>query len=168
MYARQRTEKLTLAVCITSRAQSHGGGVVTSAQLKRELEEFTLKRWNKEWKAYPEALQTKYWLPKVQYTNIYRTLSKDALSKTTGHGPVMYHLQKGEQDVDSTSRLCQQGEEQPKHLLYCSALQGEESYDVTQVTQSAVYDMSLVITSTMSFTQCDGLKEIWSTFVNEH
>ena len=105
----------------------------TEKSIKNELHDRMMKTWNQEWKAYPEAQQSKLWLEEVNIPSGLKDHKRHIIGIIiqiiTGHGPFLYHLQKIDEEIqDSTCQLCFEEEQTASHLiLQCPALQEERA-----------------------------------------
>ena len=84
-------------------------GPLTMKDLKESIKLWLYERWNEEWHCYPQARQTKLWLPNVPGNlKVINNSDKKALAKIvqfiTGHGPFLRHLMIDQPDNDITCR----------------------------------------------------------------
>ena len=80
-------------------------------------------RWNREWKTYPDARQTKQWFPNTDRHKSKKILQLDKvqLGKTvqflTGHNNLMRHRHIKDKTINPTCRMCKEAEESSLHVI---------------------------------------------------
>ena len=104
--------------------------MITNKVIKLKLSERLHTAWNKRWLAYPEARQSKIWIPTVKPSKTIKLKDRQMIGFIiqiiTGHGPFRYHQQFSDKEVDTTCSLCLEDEESGAHLaLDCPALARE-------------------------------------------
>ena len=82
--------------------------------LKNNIKNHYYKRWNREWKTYPDARQTKQWFPNTDRHKSKKILQLDKvqLGKTvqflTGHNNLMRHRHIKDKTINPTCRMCRE------------------------------------------------------------
>jgi len=96
---------------------------------KTNIKKFYTRRWNNQWKKYPEARQTKIWFPQTdkhkskKLLQLNRTLLGKTVQFLTGHNNLMRHRHLKDNSIDPTCRMCQMKDETSFHVIAeCEAL----------------------------------------------
>ena len=98
------------------------------------VEQCVRTMWQKEWERYPEARQSKVFLPRVNKNVAKQTIQWNKLQigryirAVTGHNNLLYHLYNMENHISSICRFCLEEREEFQHLAHdCPALWWERS-----------------------------------------
>ena len=106
-------------------------GPVSHSYKKKKIKKYFDKIWKKRWKDYPQGRQSKIFLTEIsrKRSKTMPKLSQKQLTNlaqfTTGHGFFRGHMNKWDQNIDKTCKICQQdgSVEEPAHLwAECTAL----------------------------------------------
>ncbi|MEO1808482.1 MAG: reverse transcriptase family protein, partial [Bacteroidota bacterium] len=106
--------------------------LITNKLIKVKLSDRLHIAWNERWLSYPEARQSKIWIPTAKPSKVLKLMDRQMIGFIiqiiTGHGPFSYHRQFSEKEVDTTCRLCFEDEELGAHLaLDCPAIARERA-----------------------------------------
>ena len=96
---------------------------------KTNIKKFYTRRWNIQWKQYPEARQTKIWFPQTdkhkskEILQLNRALLGKTVQLLTGHNNLMRHRNLKNDSIDPTCRMCLKEDETSFHVIAeCEAL----------------------------------------------
>ena len=138
--------------------------------LKKYFHNQMIHEWNREWVSYDAAIQTKHWLPMVIETDKFllswdKKRISNLIKMITGHGPFLYHVQKGQHEsFDSTCRLCNKAEETAKHLLLeCEYLNEGRCNTIELVDGKIGYNVEDMFNMIANFTEIGDMAKILNT-----